>query len=127
MTIGFIKCGNPGFTFWPAPISLSDKETASDCFRVDLSGFLVHDRLLRLDNRARLAFIINTNYLISELEFPAFTACGKGLEDCDFALPVDYATRVKFRYTGNRIGLLSTIEVNHFLVRELERCRNIRE
>lgn len=107
-------------TFWSTPVTLPDKKVTADSLRIYLPGFLVHDRLLCLHDSPRLALIVDTNDLVSQLEFLASARCWKGLQDGEFTLAIDHSTGVELRNTRDGRTLRARVEIGDFLVCEFE-------
>lgn len=110
------------WTFRSTPISLTNKEVAAHSLRIHFSSLLVHNRLLRLHNRSRLALVVNTDNLIPQFKLLAGACCRKGLQDGKLPLTIYYAAVVEVRDAGDRRRLRTRIEIGNFLVGELEGC-----
>jgi hypothetical protein len=118
-----VEMHNYKLTLGSTPVTLSHHETAADGLGVHLASLSIHDGLFRLNHRPRLALVVNTNDLVAQLKLLASTSRRKRLQDSELALAVDRATGVEFGNTRDRVRLLTSIEIRHFLVGELEGYR----
>ena len=82
-------------TLGPAPTSLADVEAAADLPCVDLAGLRVDEQLLRLDDGAGLALVVDAEDFASDLEFAAFACHGNRLEKFELALAVEHTLGVE--------------------------------
>lgn len=103
-----------------APSALRDIEGAGADARVDLAIAHINQIGLGVDHTTRLALVVDTNDLCSELELLALRGCGEGLEELDFALAVDDAGWIEFGNVGDLDGFLGGVEVDYILGSTLE-------
>ena len=99
----------------PTPSSLANEEAGAYSSCVYFAALFVHNGLLSLDHRTRLAFIVDTNNLRPQLEFSAFRGRREWFQELDQTLTVDDALCIEFRNTRDWVARLGGIEVNHFL------------
>ena len=106
-------------TFRSFPIPLSNKKPTPHSLRVCLSR-LINQKLLSLNDRARLALIIDSDDFTADREFLPCAGRWEWLEECDLALSIDYTSRIELGYTWDWGGFLAGVEVGDFIVREFE-------
>jgi hypothetical protein len=87
---------------------------------VCLPRLCVHQPLLGLDDRTRLALVINTKDLAPDLELAAFAGDRNRLEEFKLALTIKDMLGVKLGYTIDGFGVRAGVKVDYFLVRVLE-------
>lgn len=107
-------------TFRPTPPSLAHEEAASYSLGIHLPALRVNERLLRLDNRARLPLVIYAEHLRPDLELAASRGHGQRLEELDAALAIDNALAVELRNARDGRGRRARVEIDDLLVRVLE-------
>jgi hypothetical protein len=107
------------WAFRSPKVSLPNIEPAPDGFTIH-RPLPIHNKGLRLDNRAALPLIVHANDLALHGEFLAFAGGGERLVERDVALAVDDAGRVEFGDAGDGRGALALVEGGYFLVGELE-------
>lgn len=89
------------WAFRPTPVPLTNHKVAAHSLRVHFSGLLVHNRLLCLHNRSRLALVVNTDNFVSQFKLLAGACRWKGLQDGKLPLTIYYAAVVEVRDTGD--------------------------
>jgi hypothetical protein len=103
-------------TLRSTPSALSDIETAVCSPGVCLACYRIYEQLLCLHDRSRLAFIIHSKDLASDLKLPAFGRNGYRLEELNFALAVKDMLAIELGYALDRRCGRACIEVYDFLV-----------
>ena len=102
--------------FGSAPVALPNEECTPYHPAIDVSRGLFNDRLFCLNHTTRLALIIYTNDLSTELEGPAGRGGWQRLEEGDESLAVYHTAGVEFRHTRDgSTRALTGIEVDNFL------------
>jgi hypothetical protein len=97
------------------PIALSHKERTPHNPSIALPGLLINNILLVLDDGTSLAFVVDADDFVAELELAAGGGGREGLEEGDFALAVEDAAGVEFWDIGDGDGVLGGVEVDYFL------------
>lgn len=106
--------------FGTSPVSLSNKKRTPNSCRIALARLLIHDVLLGLDDRARLALVVDADDFAAQLEGAAGGGGGEGLQEGHETLPVDDAAGVEFGDAGDGGAALRGVEVDYFLRGVLE-------
>jgi hypothetical protein len=103
-------------TLGSVPVSLTNKKRHSYSPTVDLPSSLVHNQVLCLDYRARLALVVYTQNLCSHLEVTTFTGWRQRLQESDGLLSMNDLATVELWYiwNGGTFGVLGSVEVDDF-------------
>ena len=101
--------------FRTTPTALTHEESRTNRSGVHLPRVLVDNQLLRLNDRARLALVIDAQDLGAQLKVATLGGSREGLEELNEALTVDYSLGVEFWDAGDGDGGLRGVEVDNFL------------
>lgn len=91
---------------------------------VCLARLRIDESLLRLDNRTRLALVVDAKHLASDLKLATLTRNGDWLQEFEFALAVEDVLGVELRYAVDGLGIGAGVKVDHFLVSVFEGQNN---
>ena len=107
--------------FGSTPVALPNEERTPYHSAIDVSRGLVNDCLFRLNHTARLALIIYTNDLGTELKVPAGGSGWERLEEGDEPLAVYHTARVEFWHPRDgSTRTLTGVEIDNFLCSAFE-------
>jgi hypothetical protein len=99
---------------------LTNKECAATHDGICLAVLSINQGVLRLDDGAGLALVVDAHDPAADLEPAAGRGGGKRLEEGHLALAVDDAARVELGDAGDGLGRGAGVEVDDILVRVLE-------
>jgi hypothetical protein len=103
-------------TLRSSPTTLPNVKPTSHGPGIHLARRFIHKRLLRLDDRSRLALVIHTQHLASYFEALALGCHRERLEELELALAVKDMLGVELGDAINRRAVGARVEIDHFLV-----------
>jgi hypothetical protein len=107
-------------TLGTTPSSLSDIKSTAYRPGIYLAALLIHKLLFRLHHCARLPFVVDTQNLTPNFEFPPLARNRQRPEELKLALAVQGTFGVEFRDSSDWFGIGSRVEIYDVLILVLE-------